>query len=240
MPASWLIRPLTGAARKAFRPLLAVYYRLLFGRRFPFSGGLARWISAGERWAGRGDVPLAREEWEAQYRGGSWDFLGGVDELARYAVIASYLHHLRPGGSVLDVGCGEGVLLDHLAPFGPRRYTGIDLSEAAIRRGRERGGGNAELLVANAETYRPRPGAPAQSWDAVVFNECLYYFRDPVGGALRYRGWLAEGGILVTSMFRSWRSDAIQRRLEAALPVVAKSRISNPNGTWTLAVFRRS
>ena len=234
MSSSWLPRPVAGAARKAFRPLLAVYYRLLYGRRFPLSEVLGRWVAAGERWVGRGDVPLTREDWEAQYRGGDWDFLEDAGELARYALIAAWLHRLCPGGSVLDVGCGEGVLLDHLSPFGPRRYVGIDLSEAAIEKGRERSGETVELLVADAETYQP-----AERFDAVVLNECLYYFHDPIGEARKYRDCLAEGGVLVVSMFRSWRTDAILRRLEAAWPAVASTRVSNPAGTWTLAVFRR-
>ncbi len=239
MPTSQLIRPLAGAARKGFRPLLAVYYRLLYGRRFPFSETLGRWVAAGERWVGRGDVPLAREDWEAQYRGGDWDFLEDAGELARYALIAAWLHRFCPGGSVLDVGCGEGVLLDHLAPFGRRRYTGIDLSEAAIDKGSGRVGDGVELVVADAETYDPRSGAPEAGWDAVVLNECLYYFHDPITEARKYRDGLAEGGVLVVSMFRSWRTDAILRRVEATWPAAASTRVSNPAGSWSLAVFRR-
>ena len=232
MPRSLPVRLVVGAARKTFRPFLPVYYRWLYGRRFPGSEALGAWIGRAEKWAGRGDVPLTKEAWEEQYEGGDWDFLHGLDEVARYSVIVAYLHRLSPGGSVLDVGCGEGLLLDHLEPFGRRRYTGIDLSAAAIEKGAGRLSDGVELEVADAETYRP-----SERWDAVVLNECLYYFHDPIAVAVRYREALAEGGILVVSMFRSGRTDAILRQLKRALPVTAETRVSNPAGTWSLAVF---
>ena len=70
------------------------------------------WLSQGPRVrafeaaTGRGDAPLSKEAWEEQYRKGGWDFMRRLDEVARYSVIAGFLHHLKPGGSVLDVGSG--------------------------------------------------------------------------------------------------------------------------------------
>ena len=52
---------------------------------------------------------------------------------------------VREGDSVLDVGSGEGFLLDHLHPS---RYLGIDLSEEAVRQGAHRMGEHASLLAA--------------------------------------------------------------------------------------------
>src|SRR6185295_7138663 len=119
--------------RRAFKPVYFLYYKLLFGRRFPFYEKLAERVHAWEVATGRGDAPAAKEVWEAQYGSGGWEFMRGLDELARYSVIAGFLHHLKPGGSVLDVGSGEGLLADHLRPFGCSRYLGVDLSEAAVR-----------------------------------------------------------------------------------------------------------
>jgi SAM-dependent methyltransferase len=218
--------------RRAFKPVYLLYYRLLFGRRFPFSDRVARRIHAWELATGRGDAPVGKEVWESQYRGGGWEFMRRLDELARYSVIAGYLHHLKPGGSVLDVGCGEGLLADHLRPFGYSRYLGVDLSEAAIQQATSRVDERTAFTAADAEFY-----APSERWDAVVFNECVYYFHDPIGTVQRYEAVLEDGGLFVVSTFRSRRADVIGRRLLARYRLLAETAVSNRKGTWVVRVF---
>jgi 2-polyprenyl-3-methyl-5-hydroxy-6-metoxy-1,4-benzoquinol methylase len=156
----------------------------------------------------------------------------GLDELARYSVIAGYLHHLKPRGSVLDVGAGEGLLADHLRPFGYSRYLGVDLSESAVRQAAARANGQTSFAAADAESY-----VPQGRWDAVVFNECVYYFRDPLGTVRRYEGFLEEGGVFVVSTFRSRRADVIVRRLLARYRLLEETAVTNRKGTWVVRVL---
>jgi SAM-dependent methyltransferase len=214
----------------AFKPVYLVYYRFLYGRRFPFADRLEKRVRAWEHQTGRGDAPVSRERWEEQYRGGGWEFMRSLDELARYSVIAGYVHELHPCGSVLDVGSGEGLLLDHLRLFS--RYLGVDLSEEAVKQGAHRLDGISSLLAADAETYRPEG-----KWDVIVFNECVYYFEDPIGTVLRYRDALAEGGTLIVSTFRSRRADVIAKRLIEKLPLVEEVAVTNRKGTWVIRLF---
>ena len=216
---------------RAFKPVYLVYYRFLYGRRFPFADRLERRVRAWEHRTGRGDAPVSKERWEEQYRGGHWELMRSLDELARYSVIAGYVHQLHPGGSVLDVGSGEGLLLDHLKPVS--RYLGVDLSEEAVRQGGHRLGEGASLVAADAESYRPEG-----LWDTIVFNECVYYFEDPVGTVLRYRDALAEGGTLIVSTFRSRRADVIAKRLIERLPLAEEVAVTNSKGTWVVRLFR--
>ncbi|MES1241356.1 MAG: class I SAM-dependent methyltransferase [Acidobacteriota bacterium] len=216
---------------RAFKPVYLVYYRFLYGRRFPFAGRLERRVRAWEHETGRGDAPVSRERWEEQYRAGGWEFMRALDELARYSVIAGYAHQLHPGGSVLDVGSGEGLLLDHLRSAS--RYLGVDLSEEAVRQGAHRLREGQALVAADAETYKPEG-----KWDAIVFNECVYYFEDPIGTVLRYRESLAEGGTLIVSTFRSRRADVIARRLIERLPLAEEVAVSNRKGTWVVRLFK--
>lgn len=219
--------------RRAFKPVYILYYKLLFGRRFPFSQELAERVHAWERETGRGDAPAAKEVWEEQYEKGHWELMRRFDEVARYSVIASYLHHLKPGGSVLDVGSGEGLLADHLRPFGYSSYLGVDLSEAAIRQAAGRMDGATAFTAADAETY-----IPPDRWDAIVFNECVYYFKDPLGAVRRYEQFLAEGGIFIVSTFRSRRADVIVRRLLESYRAIEETAITNRKGTWVIRVIR--
>lgn len=218
---------------RAFKPVYILYYRFLYGRRFPFAARLERRVRDWEHRTGRGDAPVSREIWEQQYQAGRWEFMRALDELARYSVIAGYVHQLHPGGSVLDVGSGEGILLDHLKPFGVSRYLGVDLSEEAVRQGAARADARSSFLAADAEQYRP-----AERWDAIVFNECVYYFEDPVGTVLGYRDGLAEGGTFIVSTFRSRRADVIAERLKERLELLEEVTVGNRKGTWVVRLFR--
>ena len=217
---------------RAFKPVYLIYYRFLFGRRFPFADRLAARVRAFEAATGRGDAPLDKEAWEEQYRRGGWEFMRRLDEVARYSVIAGFLHHLKPGGSVLDVGSGEGLLADHLRPLGYSRFLGVDLSETAIAQAAGRVDAKTAFAAADAESYTP-PGR----WDAVVFNECVYYFNDPVGSVRRYEAFLEEGGVLIVSTFRSRRADVIVKRLLANCRLLEETAVSNAKGTWVVRVL---
>lgn len=109
----------------------------------------------------------------------------------------------------------------------------MDLSEEAVKQGAHRLDDGAALLAADAEAYRPEG-----RWDAIVFNECVYYFEDPVGTVLRYRDALAEGGTLIVSTFRSRRADVIAKRLIERLPLVEEVAVTNRKGTWVVRLFR--
>ncbi len=220
--------------RKLLRIFLALYYRALLGRRFPGAAGLARRLRAVERWSGRGDVPLARGSWEEQYRAGTWTFLEEPGELARYAVVAGAIRRLAPGGAVLDVGCGEGVLADHLEPGGCRRYLGIDLSETAVAAALRRAGPDTRFAVADAEDW-PLRGP----FDAVVLNECLYYMREPLELARRAAAALAPGGVLVVSMFRTGRTRGLARLLARELGRIEEVTIASRRGAWIVTLHRR-
>lgn len=230
-----MIASLGPLGRRAFKPIYILYYRLLFGRRFPFSEGIAARVRAFEAATGRGDAPVSKEVWEEQYGKGGWEFMRRLDELARYSVIAGYLHHLKPGGSVLDVGSGEGLLADHLRPFGYSRYLGVDLSEAAIRQAAGREDAATAFAAADAEAYVP-PG----KWEAVVFNECVYYFNDPVGSVRRYESFLEKDGVVIVSTFRSRRADVIVKRLLETCTLLEETAISNRKGTWVVRVMRKA
>jgi 2-polyprenyl-3-methyl-5-hydroxy-6-metoxy-1,4-benzoquinol methylase len=223
-------------ARKAFRPFYRPYYRLLWRRGFPGAERLERLVRRFEASSRRADVPLDRETWDAQYTAGRWDFLTGDEQLERFRVVAGLVHRHAPGAAVLDVGCGEGLLREHLA--GPGGYLGIDLSREAIARAETRArsapdGPAAEFLVADAETWEPD-----RRFGAVVLNECLYYFERPLAAARRCLGWLEPGGVMMVSMFRGPRADAIARRLAAELPPAEELELPAPRGRWRIALYR--
>ena len=110
---------------------------------------------------------------------GPWAFLHNLAELPHYGVIAAYIKCASSGARVLDVGCGEGLLVPHLDRT--VHYVGIDVSVEAIKRARE-----ASLVP--SDSFLVTDGTkffPDEAPDAIVFNESLYYFDDP-SSAIRH------------------------------------------------------
>lgn len=233
--------------RRLASPLIKVLRRLYY-RRFYGTGGQLERLLAGpvESWeagSDRGDVPLAAAAWEAQYTAGAWDFLQNPDELARYGVISTYLWHHGCCGRVLDVGCGEGVLTSVLSPFGGDVFVGLDVSAVAIERARQRfaeaestGFSSTRFEAADAEVWTP-DDADGQ-FDAIVFNESVYYFQRPLEGVQRFTKWLRPGGVLVVSMFETLRSAAIARCLRCEFTVLDSFWVGGAKGRWNVQILQ--
>jgi SAM-dependent methyltransferase len=219
-------------ARWTLRPVYLLYYRLLFRARFPGSDGLARAVSALESRAARGDTPEPKVLWEEKYRSGRWEFMRDLYEVPRYASVAALAHRLRPDGEILDIGCGEGLLQSHLAPLGYRRYVGLDLAEAAIEQAAGRADERTRFVAADAEAFDPDG-----TFDVVIFNECVHYFRSPARSVARYQRSLGPDGIFIVSAFRTPRGDAIMRELVESYTVIEQTSIVNRKGTSQIVVL---
>ncbi len=77
----------------------------------------------------------AAETQDEAYRSGAYDYIDALDMAPRMAVIAGYVRHLGLR-SLLDLGCGTGALVGHLAPG--VAYLGVDISPTAIEAARAR------------------------------------------------------------------------------------------------------
>lgn len=99
-----------------------------------------------------------------------------------------------PVPSVLDVGCGTGMLSERLlGAFPSCRLTGVDLSPAMVERARVRLAGRAEVREADAERLPFHDGA----FDLVVCNDSFHHYPDPDHAAFQMWRVLRKGGALV-------------------------------------------
>lgn len=198
---------------------------------------VARWLRLLVDRGRRSDGLLqSAETWEAQYAAGRWDFLAQLSELARFSVLAGYICHLKPGGAVLDTGCGQGVLLRRLPSSCYSRYVGIDVSDSAISVAQEQGNERSTFLAADCEEY-----SPAEHFDVIVFNEVLCCLRDPLRTVERYTRSLNPGGLLLVSMCTAARGSAtILRRLKRAYATVDAVRVlhSGRKVSWVCTALR--
>lgn len=107
-------------------------------------------------------------------------------------IIAGFI----PAGSrVLDLGCGDGALLDYLAHEKGVKGRGIELSEAGVLAGVRRG-----LSVRQGNLQEGLGDYPDHSFDYVVLAQTLQFLDDP---AMIMREMLRVGQHAVVS-FSNW------------------------------------
>lgn len=197
----------------------------------------ARWLKLRIDRGVRPDSLLqSAQTWEAQYAAGKWDFLAELSELARFSVLAGYICHLKPGASVLDTGCGQGVLLRRLATSCYSRYVGIDLSDSAISVAQRQANERSTFLVADCEEY-----SPTEHFDVIVFNEVLCCLRDPLRTVERYTRSLNPGGLLLVSLCTAGRgTGTVLSGLKQAYATVDEVRIehSGRQVSWLCTALR--
>jgi 2-polyprenyl-3-methyl-5-hydroxy-6-metoxy-1,4-benzoquinol methylase len=217
-----------------YQVLYFVYYQVVFGRSVVGEEPLAALVHAFEHQRDKGDIPQSKARWESQYLSTRWDYMANREEVSRYSVLVGYIQYFAPTGSILDIGCGEGILQDRLASGGYGRYLGIDLSEIAIQKARLKENETTSFIHADAESY-----VPAELFDLIIFNEVLYYFVNPVEGFTRYRAFLKADGLMLTSHFRTLRAMAIRRCIKTDYAVLAETKITNTlqDLTWFCDVF---
>ncbi len=220
--------------RKVERGVRAFYYGFVYGRtavpQFLVSGA-ARWEAARPR----GDTPQTAESWDEEYRRGRWTFLRTSSERPRYSVIVGLLA-ASPSPSVLDVGCGEGVLYQQFRPYGYSRYLGLDLSHEAIDRATACAGPDATFMQADAGTFQA--DGP---FDAIVFNEMLYYLPEPLQAVQRYARAPSrrEGASSCRCGWARPAPSASCGNCATALPFVDETLVGHLGHQWKLTVFGR-
>jgi demethylmenaquinone methyltransferase/2-methoxy-6-polyprenyl-1,4-benzoquinol methylase len=114
----------------------------------------------------RSDSPISKPEWRSLYRrwapyydAGLWLYALVGYRMSRYRHRAIRGLALRPGDTVVDLGCGTGVNFAHLyEAVGPEgRIIGVDLTDAMLDQARARarraGWKDVELVEADLAEY---------------------------------------------------------------------------------------
>lgn len=168
--------------------------------------------------------------WDAAYADGQLEYYGGIEELGRYSIIGGYVGWFAATAgsrvSVLDVGCGTGLLRERLGNAGVDRYVGVDVSEQAIDAARRRGGGDERTKWVVGDVTDTR--LAVEPADVVIVNEVLYYAPDPVAFLRRIGSLVRPGGIVLLSIWRHRGDAALWRVVERELEVVDLVEVRNP------------
>jgi len=105
---------------------------------------------------------------------------------------AYVIPHLRPGLTLLDVGCGPGTITaDFARRLAPGRVLGIDTSADVIAAAKR---DHPEVAFATGDVYLVDEADA--SWDIVHAHQLLQHLADPVAALKAMRRALRPGGIV--------------------------------------------
>ena len=106
----------------------------------------------------------------------------------------------RPGGRLLEIGCGAGDLLAAAVELG-YDVTGVEYSEHACSRARERLGNSGRIVCGNIDRLTEK-----NHFDVCVIADVIEHVRDPREFLLQVYELLRPGGIVIvaTPSLDSW------------------------------------
>lgn len=176
-----------------------------------------------------------KHRFNLQYEKKLWDGLRAIEDLGRYSLIVGYSKFFFPNARILDLGCGEGVLLERFTPSDYSYYQGIDISDVAIDKARKTGRSKAFFIAGDLNTLQIE-----EKFDVIVYNESLYYLTSPKNAVKSILKNLNPDGILIVSNFNKHGREAttLWSELSEILDLKEKSNVTNMKGdSWTVHVY---
>jgi len=156
----------------------------------------------------RQPFPADTTQWDKDYSTDELDFYAAFRERARYAVLLGYLNAREAGLSILDVGCGVGLMRDRIPDHLVGRFCGCDPSAVAIQEAQDRAWLNSEFHV------EAMPSAALGEFDVIICNEMLYYVDDVDALLVRLASMLKPGGWLLSSVTRHPGDSVLHEKLD--------------------------
>ncbi len=169
---------------------------------------------------------------EHQFQNNKWDWLAVLDELPRYSVLIGCHRYHNNGGSILDLGSGQGLLLKRFSPADYSEYMAVDYSGTALKQIEC----NEKIQTAEADltTY-----VPPKQYDSVIFNESLYYVKNPIKQLERYMDYVTASGSIFLSIHR--KNKDLVDKINDRFSVYDQSMVTNKWGeNWYCLTIKKA
>ena len=177
-------------------------------------------------------APVSAQAWDREYQSGHWDFLGRLDSLGGLASVLGYCQFLEPA-SILDVGCGAGLLAKKLKVLPYKSYLGVDLSAEAIAQAAPVADARTAFAVAEAGDFHSD-----RRFDLIIFSQIMNYIPDPDAMLARYARYLTPQGRIIVSLYNTGRTRAAWSLMEKTMTVEDTMTVTQATGTTTTKVLR--
>jgi 2-polyprenyl-3-methyl-5-hydroxy-6-metoxy-1,4-benzoquinol methylase len=181
-------------------------------------------------------VGARKRVWDSLYASGFGYQLSLPGEQGHNQTLVDFMVSANKNKTILDVGCGEGLLLDYLDRWGYQRYVGIDFSDVALRNASKRADSKTYFISGLAETF-----VPDGQFDSIIFNECLYCFADPMQVMRRYEHYLTRDGVMLVSLFtKTEKIKLLAAEISKCSRVMRHASVTNATGTWECSMLERA
>lgn len=169
-----------------------------------------------KRW---GNLKTKQQIWDEEFKCGKWDYL----EIYKNDIIYGYIKKYSSGGSILDLGCGSGNTCKDLDSGEYTLYTGVDISDVAIKKARsncesiKQKHRENEFIISDVIKYEP-----AQRYDVILFRESLYYlpYHKIIIVLNRYSRYLTPKGVFIVRICERKRYKKIILRIRKDYTVI--------------------
>lgn len=183
-----------------------------------------------------GSMSIKRLLWNTEFARGEWNNLQNTSGDRVYSYIEKYSNR----GTILDLGCGLGSTGNELDAACYEDYTGVDISDVAVRKAEIRSELNGRenknhYFQSDIYSYVPK-----QQFDAILFRDSIYYVpqADIAPMLERYSKYLKKSGVFIVRMWSmGGKYKAIMNIIESAFEIVAKNTYGQSEGV--VIIFRR-
>jgi SAM-dependent methyltransferase len=163
------------------------------------------------------DTPGLQKYWDELFAKQYINILESPAEIGRHGVIAEIINRFASEGSILDVGCGTGIL-SQLINYNKFKYEGCDISDVAI----EYSVKNRYNVKAKFVRCRIEDIQYTNKLSAIVFNESLYYL-DVDEAFDKSNKLLKNGGFFIASVFDFPEGEILLKSLRNRLEVKSET-----------------
>ena len=174
-----------------------------------------------------------QERWNYQYAIGQWDALKDARERERQEVVKDYFIRYANGGSLLEIGAGDGILPElifkkqHYA-----HYVGADVADEVMAKANERlGDERHKFIFGNMNDWQIKG-----MFDVVLFNESINYAQDLSKTFSDATKNLNDGGVFIVSMHEHKRSPEIWAAFDQSFTVLEQKLVENDFSKWMVKV----
>lgn len=177
--------------------------------------------------------PQAR--WNHQYAKGQWDGLRDAREFERQRACRNLFLKYKKGGSLVEFGCGEGILIEHIFQNADyNRYLGLDISDLAIQKAQGLANEKTGFFIANMDT-----DVISEKFDVIFFNESINYSVN-IPRLLEncLKNTLGTEGYFLISVHQFKHADNIWQQILTRLKVVEEIEVQNGRSLWKIKVLQ--
>jgi 2-polyprenyl-3-methyl-5-hydroxy-6-metoxy-1,4-benzoquinol methylase len=154
-----------------------------------------------------GSEAAKKRLWDSEYVTGRWNCLDTTGDQSVHLLVEKYADK----GGILDLGCGTGTIGVALNREAYGFYTGLDVSDVAIEKAKQRAQDNGyvdrnEYCRSDILSFEP-----ARKYKVILYGDSIYYIpQGKIPSMLeRYSAFLAENGVFIARLF-----EASGKRLE--------------------------